>query len=100
MGEAPVTGDYAVTRSAEVTLIFPFSFLCSLLLCFLPELLFLAVKYVGSFTVDDCCLDEQIEQLHTHMKLFKVSPHSDVGSQFYFLLKQHLTPMLNAEYST
>ncbi|XP_026204333.1 LOW QUALITY PROTEIN: SH2 domain-containing protein 5 [Anabas testudineus] len=45
MGEAPVPEDYTVTRSAE---------------------------YVGSFTVDDCCLDEQIEQLHTQMKLFKM----------------------------
>ncbi|XP_029006258.1 SH2 domain-containing protein 5 [Betta splendens] len=44
MGEAPVAEDYVVTRSAE---------------------------YVGSFAVDDCCLEEQIEQLHGHMKLFK-----------------------------
>nr|XP_020450298.1 SH2 domain-containing protein 5 isoform X2 [Monopterus albus] len=44
MGEAPARGDDAVTRSAE---------------------------YVGSFPVDDCCLDDQMEQLHTQMKLFK-----------------------------
>ncbi|XP_067361995.1 SH2 domain-containing protein 5 isoform X4 [Channa argus] len=44
MGEAPVREDYTVTRSAE---------------------------YVGSFAVDDCPLDEQIEQLYTQMQLFK-----------------------------
>lgn len=32
------------------------------------------VKYVGSFPVDDCCLDEQIEQLHTQLKALRVSP--------------------------
>ncbi|XP_010765582.1 SH2 domain-containing protein 5 isoform X2 [Notothenia coriiceps] len=41
MGEAPVGEDGTVTRSAE---------------------------YVGSFPVDDCCLDDQIEQLHTQLK--------------------------------
>ncbi|XP_026163288.1 SH2 domain-containing protein 5 [Mastacembelus armatus] len=44
MGEAAVRADDTVTRSAE---------------------------YVGSFPVDDCCLDEQMEQLHTQMKLIK-----------------------------
>ncbi|XP_017264117.1 SH2 domain-containing protein 5 [Kryptolebias marmoratus] len=44
MGEAPVKEDGAVTRSAE---------------------------YVGSFPVDDCCLDDQIKQLHTHLKSLK-----------------------------
>ncbi|XP_071350157.1 SH2 domain-containing protein 5 [Trachinotus anak] len=44
MGEAPVREDGAVTRSAE---------------------------YVGSFPVDDCCLDDQIEQLHTQLKFLK-----------------------------
>lgn len=44
MGEAAVRAEDTVTRSAE---------------------------YVGSFPVDDCCLDEQIEQLHTQMKLIK-----------------------------
>uniref|UniRef100_A0A3P8W7E9 SH2 domain containing 5 n=1 Tax=Cynoglossus semilaevis TaxID=244447 RepID=A0A3P8W7E9_CYNSE len=42
MGEAPVSDDGTVTRSAE---------------------------YVGSFPVDDQCLDDQIEQLHTELKL-------------------------------
>ncbi|XP_033995196.1 SH2 domain-containing protein 5 isoform X1 [Trematomus bernacchii] len=44
MGEAPVGEDGTVTRSAE---------------------------YVGSFPVDDCCLDDQIEQLHTQLKSLK-----------------------------
>ncbi|XP_040888824.1 SH2 domain-containing protein 5 [Toxotes jaculatrix] len=44
MGEAPVREDGTVTRSAE---------------------------YVGSFPVDDRCLDDQIEQLHTQLKLLK-----------------------------
>ncbi|XP_070758892.1 SH2 domain-containing protein 5 [Enoplosus armatus] len=41
MGEAPVREDGTVTRSAE---------------------------YVGSFPVDDHCLDDQIQQLHTQLK--------------------------------
>ncbi|XP_053172583.1 SH2 domain-containing protein 5 [Scomber japonicus] len=45
MGEAPTTEDGIVTRSAE---------------------------YVGSFPVDDCCLDDQMEQLHTQLKSLKV----------------------------
>ncbi|KAK9528574.1 hypothetical protein VZT92_012727 [Zoarces viviparus] len=44
MGEAPVREDGTVTRSAE---------------------------YVGSFPVDDLCLDDQIEQLHTQLKFLK-----------------------------
>lgn len=44
MGEAPVSEDSKVTRTAE---------------------------YVGSFPVDDCCLDEQITQLHTQLKSLK-----------------------------
>ncbi|XP_035004876.1 SH2 domain-containing protein 5 [Hippoglossus stenolepis] len=44
MGEAPVGEDGAVTRSAE---------------------------YVGSFPVDDRCLDDQIEQLHAQLKVLK-----------------------------
>ncbi|XP_072237731.1 SH2 domain-containing protein 5 [Leuresthes tenuis] len=44
MGEAPVREDGTVTRSAE---------------------------YVGSFPVDDRCLDDQIEQLHTQLKSLK-----------------------------
>ncbi|XP_076604399.1 SH2 domain-containing protein 5 isoform X1 [Chaetodon auriga] len=44
MGEAPVREDRTVTRSAE---------------------------YVGSFPVDDRCLDDQIEQLHTQLKSLK-----------------------------
>ncbi|KAG7494677.1 SH2 domain-containing protein 5 isoform X1 [Solea senegalensis] len=46
MGEAPVREDVAVTRSAE---------------------------YVGSFLVDDRCLDEQIEQLHAQLRLLTTS---------------------------
>ncbi|XP_029359116.1 SH2 domain-containing protein 5 [Echeneis naucrates] len=44
MGEAPVRADGTVTRSAE---------------------------YVGSFPVDDHCLDDQIEELHTQLKLLR-----------------------------
>ncbi|XP_035760367.1 SH2 domain-containing protein 5, partial [Neolamprologus brichardi] len=44
MGEAPVREDSTVTRSAE---------------------------YVGSFPVDDNCLDDQIKQLHTQLKSLK-----------------------------
>ncbi|KAM4612833.1 SH2 domain-containing protein 5 isoform 1-T6 [Polymixia lowei] len=44
MGEAPIREDGTVTRSAE---------------------------YVGSFPVDDCCLDDQIEQLHIQLKSLK-----------------------------
>lgn len=44
MGEAPVREDGTVTRSAE---------------------------YVGSFPVDDRCLDDQIERLHTQLKSLK-----------------------------
>lgn len=43
----------------------------------LPRLnscLAVCVKYVGSFPVDDCCLDEQMEQLHTQLKALRVSP--------------------------
>ncbi|XP_059183599.1 SH2 domain-containing protein 5 isoform X1 [Centropristis striata] len=46
MGEAPVKEDRTVTRSAE---------------------------YVGSFPVDDLCLDDQIEQLHTQLKSLRAS---------------------------
>ncbi|TDH13814.1 hypothetical protein EPR50_G00035760 [Perca flavescens] len=50
MGEAPVTeGDTTVIRSAE---------------------------YVGSFPVDDCCLDDQIEQLHTQLRSLKTCKRS------------------------
>lgn len=34
------------------------------------------IKYVGSFLVDDCCLDDQIEKLHAQLKSLKVSPNS------------------------
>lgn len=44
MGEAPGREDGTVTRTAE---------------------------YVGSFSVDDRCLDDQIEQLHTQLKHFR-----------------------------
>ncbi|KAM6947974.1 SH2 domain-containing protein 5 isoform 1-T2 [Lycodopsis pacificus] len=44
MGEAPVREDGTVMRSAE---------------------------YVGSFPVDDRCLDDQMEQLHTQLKFLK-----------------------------
>ncbi|XP_054906409.1 SH2 domain-containing protein 5 isoform X4 [Poeciliopsis prolifica] len=33
-----------------------------------------SAEYVGSFLVDDCCLDDQIKQLHTQLKYLKVSP--------------------------
>lgn len=35
------------------------------------------MKYVGSFPVDDLCLDDQIVQLHSQLKALKVSlaPH-------------------------
>ncbi|XP_013988996.1 SH2 domain-containing protein 5 isoform X1 [Salmo salar] len=44
MGETPVRDDGTVKRSAE---------------------------YVGSFPVDDCCLDDQMQQLHTQLKSLK-----------------------------
>ncbi|KAM9814268.1 SH2 domain-containing protein 5 [Neosynchiropus ocellatus] len=44
MGEAPAREEGTVTRSAE---------------------------YIGSFPVDDRCLDDQIEQLHKHLKSLK-----------------------------
>ncbi|CAF90413.1 unnamed protein product, partial [Tetraodon nigroviridis] len=44
MGEAPAGGDGAVTRSAE---------------------------YLGSFPVEDLCLDEQMEQLHTQLEALR-----------------------------
>ncbi|KAJ7998645.1 hypothetical protein DPEC_G00207030 [Dallia pectoralis] len=44
MGETMVNEDGTVTRSAE---------------------------YVGSFPVDDCCLDDQMQQLHKQMKALK-----------------------------
>lgn len=43
--------------------------LCECLLNLLSSL----VKYVGSFPVDDNCLDDQIKQLHTQLKSLKVS---------------------------
>ncbi|XP_054639410.1 SH2 domain-containing protein 5 isoform X2 [Dunckerocampus dactyliophorus] len=49
MGEAPVRDDGTVIRSAE---------------------------YVGSFPVDDRCLDEQMEQLHRHLKALKACKRS------------------------
>ncbi|XP_062314208.1 SH2 domain-containing protein 5 [Osmerus eperlanus] len=44
MGETAVKDDGTVTRSAE---------------------------YVGSFPIDDCCLDDQIQQLHRQLKSLK-----------------------------
>ena len=52
----------------------------------------LTVKYVGSFPVDDRCLDDQIERLHTQLKSLKVSPEPRDGSQ-NDLLKQQLVPV-------
>ncbi|XP_047204167.1 SH2 domain-containing protein 5 isoform X3 [Girardinichthys multiradiatus] len=49
MGEAPAREDCTVTRSAE---------------------------YVGSFLVDDCCLDDQMKQLHTQLKYLKACERS------------------------
>ncbi|KAK5602756.1 hypothetical protein CRENBAI_026661 [Crenichthys baileyi] len=49
MGEAPAREDGTVTRSAE---------------------------YVGSFLVDDCCLDDQMKQLHTQLKHLKACERS------------------------
>ncbi|MEQ2212683.1 hypothetical protein XENOCAPTIV_003325, partial [Xenoophorus captivus] len=49
MGEAPAREDGTVTRSAE---------------------------YVGSFLVDDCCLDDQMKQLHTQLKYLKACERS------------------------
>ncbi|CAB1436648.1 unnamed protein product [Pleuronectes platessa] len=54
MGEAPVREDGAVTRSAE---------------------------YVGSFPVDDRCLDDQMEQLHAQLKVLKVSADPNVQQE-------------------
>lgn len=42
-------------------------------MCFAWSYVF-TLKYVGSFPVDDCCLDDQMEQLHTQLKSLKVSP--------------------------
>jgi hypothetical protein len=33
---------------------------------------FFFMKYVGSFPVDDCCLDDQMQPLHTQLKSLKV----------------------------
>ncbi|XP_076862922.1 SH2 domain-containing protein 5 [Brachyhypopomus gauderio] len=46
MGETPVREDGTITRSAE---------------------------YIGSFPVDDCCLDDQMQQLYTQLKSLKKS---------------------------
>lgn len=81
MGEAPAREDGTVTRSAEVGVKMRIS--CCVLQCVSyvpappPSSLLnscLTVKYVGSFPVDDCCLDEQIEQLHAQLKALRVSP--------------------------
>lgn len=79
MGEAPGREDGAVTRSAEVT-----SFI-SLFICLsvFPNLVCHCMKYVGSFPVDDRCLDDQILQLHTQLKALKVS--SEFLLNFKFL---------------
>lgn len=51
----------------------PLPLLVCLFVCLFVMTLCLAMKYVGSFPVDDLCLDEQIVQLHTHLKALKVS---------------------------
>lgn len=79
MGEAPVREDGTVTRSAEVT---PKQAVCIIYFSVFFFLMFvLSVKYVGSFPVDDRCLDDQIERLHTQLKSLKVSPERHDGSQ-------------------
>lgn len=81
MGEAPVREDCTVTRSAEVKLTFLQLFiqLCmltsSIIFCLMSPLVF--PKYVGSFPVDDRCLDEQIEHLHRQLKELRVSPECE-----------------------
>lgn len=54
------------------TTTFLLHFTCMSLFVSTPPLF--AVKYVGSFPVDDRCLDDQIEQLHTQLKALRVSP--------------------------
>lgn len=70
-----MTEDGTVTRSAEVRPdIWTSTFVC-LFVC-LPawnDLVSCCGKYVGSFPVDDLCLDEQIVQLHAQLKALKVS---------------------------
>lgn len=72
MGEAPLREDGTVTRSAEVRPDGWTPARVCLFVCF-NDLVSCCVKYVGSFPVDDLCLDEQIVQLHTQLKALKVS---------------------------
>lgn len=74
MGEAPGREDGTVTRSAEVMPrnVYMFSQYFYLLLLGLTRVVYY-FKYVGSFPVDDHCLDDQIEQLHTQLKALRVS---------------------------
>lgn len=76
--------DGTVTRSAEVMSSICVLFVC-LFICLscltLPPLL---MKYVGSFPVDDLCLDEQIVHLNTELKAHKVRPHPPVCIQVCF----------------
>ncbi len=51
------------------------------------------MKYVGSFPVDDCCLDDQIEQLHSQLKSLKVSPEpSEVSQNHRACLMENTAP--------
>lgn len=43
------------------------------------------MKYVGSFPVDDLCLDDQIVQLHTQLKALKVSSEFLLNNNCTFL---------------
>lgn len=43
------------------------------------------VKYVGSFPVDDLCLDDQIVQLHTQLKALKVSLEQNHGKVWWMM---------------
>ena len=87
MGEAPGRDDGTVTRSAEVTLN---SYLkcpwCECEFVFGLNFVFAAVKYVGSFPVDDRCLDDQIELLHTQLKALKVS---ETPAHWYLLYGEY-----------
>lgn len=78
MGEASVREDSTVTRSAEVT---PGTFRYTKYFCFRCTNQSACIQYVASFPVDDQCLDDQMEQLHTQLKSLKVSRGSPEVSE-------------------